>query len=456
MRAILPVILASGAASNEWAFRVEAKAGDELEIAVYDVIGDFWGEGVSAKQIMAALQTAPKAKKITLRINSVGGILDDARAMVNMLRERAAQGAHIEARVDGLAASAASYLTTVAHHVVMPRNTFLMFHQARAGRFGTADEFAVTAEVLRKTNEQMAEAYAAASARRGKAKSKDDYLAEFAKGDKYITAEEALEWGLADATEEEIKVAACLVDLTKLSGAPEALRRAPYVTAAVDRTPVQPTNQQPAPPAPAPDPKPPVVAQERTKMDLKVLASILGLNADATEAQITEALTAAAGLKRSLLASTGKDTVAAALGQVEGLKAAAAAGATAKAELEAERKAQSDAKATAQIDAAVTAGQIEPARRDTFAKLYADHGQAALAAALEALPPATAKTPGGPEGAPRQPATGSAVVTLTAEEKQSAALLGRSEAEALADKQFWATNAKGGHLAITAPKPALA
>jgi len=235
------------AAKQKWSFRVEAKADGGIEIAVYDIIGkSFWGDGISAGDVLTALRANPSAKTISLRINSVGGFVDDAKAMGNLLAERAAAGVEIVAHVDGLAASAASYLLTFASRVLMPSNAFQMLHQARAGVMGNAQEMANAAEVLRKTNEQLAEAYAGASARRGKDKTKADYMAAFDKGDLYLTAAEAIEWGLADETAEPLKAAACLVDLTELGDAPADLRRAPYAS-----------ND---PPAPAPVAPPVVVA----------------------------------------------------------------------------------------------------------------------------------------------------------------------------------------------------
>lgn len=208
-----------------------APAADKLEIAVHDVIGQsFWEDGVTSKDFLAALRSAPKAKDIELRINSVGGVVDEAKGMGNLLAERAANGVTITAYVDGIAASAASYLLTFAHRVVMPSNTFQMLHEARGGVRGTAKDVEDYAELLRRTSDQIAEGYAAASARRGKGKTKEDFLALFAKGDTYLDADEAIEWGLADEKLEPLQVAACLVDLgERAESAPEALKAAPYV-----------------------------------------------------------------------------------------------------------------------------------------------------------------------------------------------------------------------------------
>jgi len=244
-------ICASGTGIERgWTVALRAKSTEELEIAVYDVIGtSFWGDGISSKDFLAKLRAAPSAKKISLRVNSVGGIVDEAKAMVNLLLERAANGVEIVATVDGIAASAASYLLTAASRVEMPANAFQMLHGVRGGVRGTAGDLEEAAALFRRLNGQLAEAYAAASERRGKKQSKETYLELFAAGDTYLDADQAIEYGLADAKIENLKAAACLADLEGLEGAPEALRSAVYVRAAASAAPPAHVITPPATPA---------------------------------------------------------------------------------------------------------------------------------------------------------------------------------------------------------------
>src|SRR6478609_2583225 len=216
---------ADPASERSWTVALREKSADELELAVYDVIGGgFFADGVMAKDILAKLQTAPRAKRIVVRVNSIGGVVDEAKAMANLLLERAANGAEIVGKVDSIAASAASYLLTAATRVEMPANSFQMLHGVRSVVRGTAADLEETAKLFRRTNEQLAEAYAAAGARRGKTKTKDDYLALFESGDTYLTADEAIEYGLADTKIEHVKMVACLADIESLSAAPADVR----------------------------------------------------------------------------------------------------------------------------------------------------------------------------------------------------------------------------------------
>lgn len=297
-------------AERNWKIAIRADGGEgdkpnplatSLEIAVYDAIGkDFWtGEGITARDFLENIRLAPNAKAISLRVNTNGGIVDDAKAMLNLLGERAAAGVDITGFVDGIAASCGSYLLTVCKRVVMPSNAFQMLHQVRGGARGTADDMATAAELFRRTNEQLAEAYAAASARRGKGKTKEEFLAAFSKGDTYLNADEAIAWGLADEKIEAIKVAACLADITGIEGAPDALRSAPYVAITNSLEPPQ----TPLPPAASPaepphkSPPGPSATDNRTQntgkettdmktMSIIAISTILGLSEDSTEEQV--------------------------------------------------------------------------------------------------------------------------------------------------------------------------
>lgn len=286
------------ATERVWNVALRSQAADALEIAVYDVIGKgFWGDGMSAKDFLGKLQEAPKAKNISLRVNSRGGIVDDAKAMVNLLRLRAADGATITAYVDGLAASSAAYLLTAADRVVMPENAFVMVHEVRGGILSsTAKQMSAQAELMQRTNEQIADGLAAASARRGKNKTKEDFLAAFAKGDLYLDADEAIEWGLADEKlSAPVKVAACLADITGLD-APDALRAAPYVviTNSADPKPPAPAKPQ-THPGPSASEEPPqntgkeqktMTASVTATMQILAIATVLGLPETATEDQV--------------------------------------------------------------------------------------------------------------------------------------------------------------------------
>jgi ATP-dependent protease ClpP protease subunit len=269
-----------------WQIEARATGKKKLEIAVHDVIGQsFFEDGITSKKFLAHVRSMPDAQEIDLRINSIGGIVDEAKGMLSILAERAGVGVTITGYVDGIAASAASYLLTGCSRVVMPGNTFQMLHQCRGGARGTADEIEAHAVLMRRMNEQLAEGYAAASARRGKGKTKEDFLALFAQGDTYLDADESLEWGLADEKLAALEIAASLVDLVGFESAPEAARIAPYVAGPTAKL-ADPTPTPPSPEARETN----LPATGKGKKTMKSILAALALQEDADEATVVAAI----------------------------------------------------------------------------------------------------------------------------------------------------------------------
>ena len=74
------------------------------ELYLYDVIGeDILGEGLSARTIRDELADVERGGELLLRINSPGGDVFEAEAIVSLLSDY-----RVSARIDGVAASAAS------------------------------------------------------------------------------------------------------------------------------------------------------------------------------------------------------------------------------------------------------------------------------------------------------------------------------------------------------------
>lgn len=369
-----------------WNLALRAQGESSLELAVYDVIGkDFWtGEGVTAKDIIGKLRAAPKATKIDLRINSVGGLVDEAKAMVNLLTERAVAGVEVVGWVDGIAASSAAYLLTAAKRVVMPSNAFQMVHGVSTGIRGTVEDVEAGAQLMRRINEQLAEAFAAASERRGKGKTKEDFLAAFAAGDLYLDADEAIEWGLADEKIEAVKLAACLADLSGLVNAPEAIRAAPYVVAAgtapaVASPVVAPI--QPIPPGPMARNNP-VMGKEHNMSDTEnkpnsygSIIAALNLLPGASETDILGRLGRLREIEAQAMALTGVADSAQLIGGLRGMKERADAADKAQSEL-AQVKAERDKQ---RFEGLIAKGEADRRLTPAEAKHYVDRFAAATA-----------------------------------------------------------------------------
>jgi ATP-dependent protease ClpP protease subunit len=214
-------------APHQWSFAVR-EAKEKLEIDVYDFIGSgIFTEGVTAKSVLEKLRGS-KATDVQVRISSSGGILDEAKSIYNLLRERSANGSRVTVKIDSLAASAASVIAMAGDEIVMPSNAFIMIHNATAGMRGGAQDFTKLAERMKREERQMADIYAGSSSRRGKDKTAAEFLSAM-KTETYFDAKEAVEWGLADTITDDVQVAAYAVDISAFEAPPEALKSAPYV-----------------------------------------------------------------------------------------------------------------------------------------------------------------------------------------------------------------------------------
>jgi ATP-dependent protease ClpP protease subunit len=191
--------------------RITNTAADTTEIMIYDEIG-YWG--IDAKTFIDELKniTTPK---IVLRINSPGGDVFDAAAMYNALKRHPAQ---ISATVDGIAASAASWIPLAAETVSMGRGSYMMVHNAMGFGWGYAKDLRSTADILDKLSKGIAELYASRSE-----KSVEDWQA-LMDAETWFSASEAVDAGLAndeiDAPPIENKF-----DLSQFGNVPDELRK---------------------------------------------------------------------------------------------------------------------------------------------------------------------------------------------------------------------------------------
>lgn len=186
--------------------RCEAHA-DQAVIYIFDEIGMF---GVSANDFAEQLQALGDVDRIELHVNSPGGSVFDGLAIYNLLKRHPAE---ITVFVDGLAASIASVIVMVGATVIMPENALLMLHRPTGRVVGGVDDMRRMADLLEKTEPGLIAAY------RAKSGLSDEKIAELMDAETWLTAEEALELGFADRTEEAVKIAAHF-DLSKFKQAP--------------------------------------------------------------------------------------------------------------------------------------------------------------------------------------------------------------------------------------------
>lgn len=172
-----------------------------------------WLGGVSPVAFMSALR-ATKGP-VTLRINSPGGSVFGAQAMVAAMREHPHL---ITARVDSLAASAASMIAAEAAVLEMVPGAKLMIHKSWSLAIGNADEMMSMAALLEKIDGDLAATYAR------RANGSADAFLEMMRAETWFTADEAVAVGLADrVVTENTQRSAAAWDLSAFARAPEII-----------------------------------------------------------------------------------------------------------------------------------------------------------------------------------------------------------------------------------------
>ena len=130
--------------------------------------------------------------KVTFRINSVGGEVYSGIAIYNHIRELKG---YTVTKVDGLAASAASVIFQAGEERVMNSGAQMMIHGASSMLFGYYNlaDIAEVKQALESINNSIAKIYSNYSPK------SERELLEAMKRTTWLTADEAVEWGLADS-----------------------------------------------------------------------------------------------------------------------------------------------------------------------------------------------------------------------------------------------------------------
>lgn len=197
--------------ANGGGFRAELKD-DEATLYLYEPIGGWFG--VDAKDFATELKDI-KASTIHLRINSPGGDVFDGRAIATALSQCKAK---VIAHVDGVCASAATYVALACDEVEMADGAFFMIHQAWTLAIGNADDLMQTAELLLKVDDSIVNDYAK------KTGLNDTELKEMMAAETWLTAEEALEKGFIDSIYESEEGVENSWNLSAYDNAPDNLK----------------------------------------------------------------------------------------------------------------------------------------------------------------------------------------------------------------------------------------
>lgn len=238
-----------GGIPRQW-YRITCQADAAVaEVWIYDVIGgDFFGDGLTAKSFLDEMRALPdSAKTLRVHVNSPGGDVFDAVAIANMLRAQSQeQGRTVEMLIEGLAASAASIITSAGDSIKIASNAVMMIHNPAGLVVGEAKDMRSMADALDTVRASIVATYQWVS----------DLSVETIQGlmdaATWMSAEEALANGFVTAIMDPVKVTAQFrpESLATLGDIPEPYR---------ERIAALTVTAQAASPEPQPAPMPPPV-----------------------------------------------------------------------------------------------------------------------------------------------------------------------------------------------------
>lgn len=195
-------------------YQVENKTATETTVYVYDEIGWF---GIQAEQFVKDLN-AISTPTIHLRINSPGGSVFDGTSMYNAIKQHKSK---VVVHIDGLAASIASIVALAGDEVRIAENAYLMIHEPWSIAIGDAEDLRKEADLLDKVSGTIAKTYMDKSGK------DEEEIKALMKAETWLTGQEALENGFADAVEsdtEEENSPSNLFDLSIFNNVPDKFK----------------------------------------------------------------------------------------------------------------------------------------------------------------------------------------------------------------------------------------
>ena len=175
----------------------------DYQIIIDDYIGDWW-LGTDKQSIRRQL-ARHKDEHVDVKISSLGGSLDDGLD----IRQQFIDHGDVTAHLHGFVASAATVLAMGAKRIVMGKYALFLVHQCSNEVFEwgqmNATELQTLIDRLQKNkedNEKIDGVLAAMYASRCKNHSQDELL-DLLKESKWLTAQEALDWGFIDEIKDD-------------------------------------------------------------------------------------------------------------------------------------------------------------------------------------------------------------------------------------------------------------
>lgn len=187
------------------------------ELVLYGFVGDnFWDEGFTDREVLAALAEHGNGNDLNVRLNSGGGYVDAGRSIYNALK---LHDGDVTVYVDGIAASSASLIAMAGDKIVMRSGSIMMIHDPSTVTFGTAEDHEASKQALERQGQSFAETYAARSGQ------DVETVRAAMKATTWMTAEEAVEFGYADEADDITAKMVAAFDFRAYANAPSDLTK---------------------------------------------------------------------------------------------------------------------------------------------------------------------------------------------------------------------------------------
>ncbi|MGN4406395.1 head maturation protease, ClpP-related [Bacillus cereus group sp. MYBK59-1] len=189
-------------------FQMKASAnGKTADVFIYGEITKYaweeYGEVSSITFKNELDELGDDIETINLYINSPGGSVFETMAIIAMLQRHQAK---VISYIDGIGASCASVLPMISDKIIMYANSMMMIHNAWTYASGNANQLRKAADDIERINQSMVQHYLT----RAGDKLDEDTLKQLLDAETWLSAEEAMGYGLCDEIISVNNAAACL------------------------------------------------------------------------------------------------------------------------------------------------------------------------------------------------------------------------------------------------------
>jgi ATP-dependent protease ClpP protease subunit len=177
--------------------RMVAAASGKVELWLYGpVVSSRWAEegDVCMQNVKRLIDSAGPVSEILVHLSSLGGDAFEGFQIYQFLAQHTAQ---VTIQIDMMAASVASIIACAGDTIRIAETGLMLVHDPATIVWGTADDLRAVASDLDKLRDAAVAAYMGCTKRRGK-QAKPEALAALMKEDKYLSSQEAFEWGFVD------------------------------------------------------------------------------------------------------------------------------------------------------------------------------------------------------------------------------------------------------------------